>query len=375
MQGRSPPLLAVCWLLAGCYTPFPHDRHDLVDFRIVGLQVGDAAPEPGSRVFARALLYGGEGFFHDELPTLSWSLDDATATGPEVDLQVPLQEGRWELQLVATHADGQRRESAVLPLSVGGSAAPLAPPELPAVSRSLVADLSADSSAEQLTLDQRELLESSSACDADLGGSWRLGLDLSDPSERFQARWMTSGGRGSFFELDHLATDWIPATMLLDDEVEGEGEVQISERLDAGVYGAVVLVIDGQGANAWRFFDLPLQGAEALAPGVDSPQLLEHAGRLFWLDSALPADTTLVQATLELADNAWGLWLTDVEAVQALADDDPYGTLALGCPGPLPLDEPFSFDWLAEARCSRQQLDGQRVVLEVQIPDCPGEAP
>ncbi len=355
--------LLLCALSGACYDPFPYDRHDLVDFRIAALAVDDATPRPGGQVAARALVYGGQGLFHDELPQLSWTLGPATASGPEVSLRVPDEEGSWELQLHAMHADGLQEETAVLPLQVSASRAARPAPVAGEVLRYDVPGLNADGQAQDFELERRQALEAEEAHDIAADSAFRLVAQVEGEAQGLRARWMAAGAAGSFLELDELSSDWLPARLELD-----EDEVQVSERLQAGIYSAVVLLMDGQGANAWAFTDLSVDGRTWM-DGEEQASLLEHDGRLFRIETALPQDTSLVYATLVEASSGSGVALSQVEPASMLPLWDPFGLQALDCSWPLPDQQPFQLDWLAEGRCSRPQVVGARLALEVRVLD------
>ncbi len=350
-------LIAPC---SGCFAPFPHDRHDLVDFRILGVQVDDAAPEPGQVVTARALVYGGEGFYHDELPSLSWSLGEASAVGPVVDLEVPSEPGTWDLTLVATHADGVQQEQAVLPLVVGSGVGPLPPPELPPIQRGVI-ELPLDGEAEAFFLDARAQLETEAGyLPLEPGQAARLRLPLDDPDGRWHARWMTAGAQGSFLELDALVTDWLPATVFLDEE---DGVVEVSEELPVGLYGLAVLVVDDAGSNAWAFVDVNL----GVPHSFDSAGWAEHDGRLL-SDPMAPTSGLVTVKLLQDDDSPWGVALSGGSAYLPWEAGAPFELDHPPCEHPLPAREPFQLDWIAEGLCSRQAVLGQRVVMRVTFP-------
>ena len=343
-------------LCAGCFAPFEHDRHDLVDFRILGVQVSNAAPAPGESIRARALVYGDHGFYHDALPSLSWSLGDASAVGPWVDLAAPDASGWWDLALTVTHADGVTIESAVLPLLVGADQSPIVPPRLPPVERGVV-PLPSDSPAEALLLDERLGLPVSPSAWVDVGQAARVRLPLEDPSERYRARWMTHGAQGTFLELTKTTADWVPVTLVLDAE---DLEVQTKDALDPGLYSMAVVAMDGQGANAWAFFDLSL---EQPTDGDDDHAWMEHDGRLFDLPGPAFAGG-LYRVTLVADDaSAWGVSLDDPQPI-LVGDPGVYDQADLaGCEHPIPTRAPLQLDVLAEGLCSRQQLLGARVTM------------
>ncbi len=344
---------------AGCFAPFPHDRHDLVDFRIVGVQVSDAAPAPGQIITAKALIYGDAGFYHDVLPTLEWSLGDEVAQGPSIAFTVPDEPGDWELTLVATHADGEIEETAALSLSVGLGLGPLLPPALPPIQRAVVA-LPLDSPAQAFTLEGRLALEGAARVGPAPGEAARLRLPLDDPEGRYQARWMSAGGQGTFLELDPLSTDWVPAEVLLDAE---DLEVEVGEAIEPGLQSMAVLVIDGRGSTAWAFVDVPWDTDPS--PTADhSYHWLEHDGRL--LDSPyLPTSGGMVEVTLKRDDDSpWGLRLGSIEPYVPWLGESPPDNLTIPCEHPIPARGPFQLAWIAEGLCSREAVLGQRVRIQ-----------
>ncbi len=357
---RILPTAALCLAATGCYVPFPYDRHDLVDFRIIGVQVSDAAPEPGQQLTARALIYGGDGFYHDELPLLEWSLGERRVEGPLVDLLAPEEAGEWALTLVATHADGVTQETAVLPISVGLGLGPSPPPELPAVQRAVI-ELPLDSAAELFTLEGRLALEGSAGVGPEPGQAARLRLPLDDPEDRYSARWMSAGGQGTFLELDRRTTDWVPAEVLLDAE---DLEVELGTAVEAGLQGVAVLVIDGAGSSAWAFVDLPWDTGPS--SGLDGAQLwIEHDGRLLET-SSLPTDGGFVEATLKRDDDSpWGLRFHNVQPALPWTSETTPGNNSIPCEHSIPARGPFQLDWIAEGLCSREAVLGQRVRLQV----------
>ena len=349
--------LAVC--AAGCFAPVPYDRHDLVDFRIVGVQVSDAAPEPGAVITAKALVYGGDGFYHDALPTLAWSLGEQVGEGPLVDLAVPTEPGEWELGLVATHADGVLQETAVLPLRVGLGLGPLPSPSLPAVQRAVI-ELPLGSTAEAFTLDSRLGLDAAREAGPVTGQAARLRLPLDDPDGRYRARWMSAGGQGTFMELDALTTDWVPADVLLDAE---DLEVEVGEPIEPGLQGMAVLVIDEGGSTAWAFVDIPWD-TEPSSGSDGEEDWLEHDGRLSPGSWSPPGERGLVEATLQRDDESpWGLTLRNIQPTEPWTGGDPLDNLSIPCEHPIPARGPFQLDWIAEGLCSREAVEGLRVRL------------
>ncbi len=346
-------------LCSACFAPFPHDRHDLVNFRIVGVQVSDAAPAAGDSITARALVYGGAGFYHDQLPTLSWAVAGVEASGPEVTLELPTAQEAWTLELTATHADGVTTEQAILRLEEGSGGDPVPPPVIEGIARAVV-PLGLDSSAAELSLDARTALSALAAAEIAPGEAARLALELDDP-EHYWARWMSVGARGSFLELSALHTDWLPADLLLDEE---DAEVEIGPELAPALVSVAALAMDGQGANGWAFADLAWQLELDSEDG--STIHGEHAGRLFVLPGPLP-DAGVYTVTLALDDDsAWGLQLDEIEPIEG--EPAGWSPEELDCEHPLPEADSFELDWLASGLCSRPRLEGARVPMRFEYP-------
>ncbi len=357
---RSLTTIAAC-LATGCFAPFPHDRHDLVDFRIIGVQVDDATPAPGDLLSAKALVYGGDGFYHDRVPTLEWSLGEATAQGPQVELAVPEADGSWELELSVTHADGALSESAVLPLYVASDNEASPPPTLRGIGQRVV-DLGLDATAEAMSLDARAELEILEAEAVGEGQAARLRVALDSGNSGYRARWMSAGARGTFLELDEHTADWLPAEVFLDEE---DAEVEVLDPLEPGLYGVAVLVIDEVGSNAWAFADI-VMGQEELAS--EGGTRVEHAGRVF-VGERLPPSGLVRVTVVQDDDSPWGVSFQGWEPVTiGAARGDVFGTTELACEHPIPSGEPFQLDWLAEGLCSRQAVVGAELVLDFTHP-------
>lgn len=353
--------LALC---TACFAPFPNDRHDLVDFRIVGVQVSDAAPGPGEVLTAKALVYGGGGFYHDQLPTLVWRLGELELEGPVVQIVTPAESGVWDLELVATHADGVLQEQAVLPISVGEGQQPVTPPILPGIQRGVV-EFPLDAAAEAYGLATRVELDTASGRGGVMPGqAARLRLPLEDPDGRYQARWMSAGGLGSFLELDALTVDWLPATLFLDEE---DGEIEVGEVLEPGLYAVAALVIDGMGSASWAFLDVAYD-TEPFS-GFDGANFwVEHDGRLLEMASP-PLESGMVEVKLVQDDESpWGVGLRGAQPVAPWSTETTSDNLSIPCEHPIPARGPFRLDWIAEGLCSRQAVLGQRVRLQVDYP-------
>ncbi len=302
---RSSPLLL---LLCACQGPFAEDRHDLVGFRIAGVGVADGV--------ARAAVWSGEGPWHTESPTLSWSLD-GVLLGEGFDVAVP---GEGELALTATSATGEERTAVVDVRESGGALS---------VSRQAVV-------IDGKTLEERRAVEGVSIDTAAATGEGvRLTLATLDDDET--ARWMSAGG--TVMEVETDAADFLAEDIVLDD-----GE--LISRTDAGDgrYALLALVIDGLGGNRWLWVDAAVGGDDIL---------LRHEGRLVAADAV--AEPGLIAATL-VEDPVSGVALADVAPVTDTSEQD-----ALPC---FPT-APASLSWISEGRCGLSEVLGARVVLEV----------
>ena len=74
--------------------------------------------------------------------------------------------------------------------------------------------------------------------------------------------------------------------------------------------------------------------------------------------ATLPLTAGSGSTTLAAADSPSGLAFHDPVTVDSLDEQEP-----LDC---APDDQPFRLRWLAEGRCTRPEVDGVRVVLEVE---------
>jgi len=322
-------------LLAACNADFTVSRGALGPFRIaaVGAEIGS----DGARV-AGAALWSGLGPYHDEAPVLSWTLD-GTALGEGWDVAVP---EAGELGLSVTTAEGDTLEARV----------DLAdPPEAPTLERYAV------SLGDDLSLAARQAATAEAVDDvAPAGSAERLALSWTDAAADLESHWMIQEGRGSLLEEDRFAADVLDETLAWDD-----GELIDRQPVDAGISPTLALAYDGAGSNRWIWFDAAI--------GIDTP-MIRHEGRLFPLSQDDGADVVVAArqvgwllATLSSTDDALGVALTQAEALPA-SDEGPDLSLqsTLSC---APADQPFRMAWLAEGRCTRADVDGATVVLEV----------
>jgi len=349
--------------LWGCFAPFDHGEADLADFRIAGVSVDSAAVAPGDYVQARALVYGGEGFFHEEAPTFAWALGAQSSTDALALLAAPSVDGTYDLTLEVSTAQGEV-ERATLAIQVAATVQAVAPPTTLALSLAEVDDITVSqlksASEEELgaLLDlaaRRDWTPTSTALlSADRVG--RLSLDIDDPTERFTSHWRVTDGAGDFLELTHTEADWMPMDVTLED---GVGEW--TEDVESGHFGVLALVFDGEGAVQWALRDVvvPADG------DVSSGSWVEHDGRWLATDAVLADDVTTIAATLVAAESPSGLALEEVEESGTLSMTDPTGVKSLDCPMELPSAYTFQLDWLTEGWCGREDVLGARVILDI----------
>lgn len=309
-------LPALC--LPACAPGFTVERHRLGPPRIAALGVIDGE--------LQAALWSGLGLYHDEAPRLRW-LVDGLLIGEGFGLRAPTA-GLLRLE---AEIDGVERvaelslpdEPALLPLSIQREELRLG---------------------DRLAVEQRRAVEGAPvengvSDDADA----RL---VVEGAEGRSLRWMLAGPEGGVLELDATRADLLRHAVEYDD-----GAVSRGARGPAGVYTALVLAIDGAGSNRWRWVDVGM--------GAEGP-LLRAGERLLPLDLEAPASGRLV-VRFEIDDEA-GLLGLRVGAATPLAETEA-GPDPLPC---APQGRPLRLDDLAEGRCTRADVDGQDVVLELQ---------
>lgn len=298
--------------LMACQEPFSVDRHDLRGLRIAALGVHDGV--------ASAAVWSGLGPWHDSPPLLDWTLDgDSIGQGHDVAV-----DGGGLLELTVTDADGQTRSAYV---SVSSSTPALT------VRREAVT-LGAD-----LSLDARRAAEATPIEHvAPSGGAVRM--TLGGVVAGRSARWMSAAG--TVLELESDTADLLPEEIRFDD-----GELVYREPLGDGTYTGLALSIDGAGENDWLWVDAAI--------GAPEQPRLRHEGRL--LDADDFVESGLVAATL-VEDERLGVRLASVAAVDDRSEQEPLGCMPDGA-------TVFRVAWIAEGRCSRPDVLGARVVLEV----------
>jgi hypothetical protein len=157
-------------------------------------------------------------------------------------------------------------------------------------------------------------------------------------------RWMLAGEPGAVLELDADRAD------LLRNEVRYDsGELLIGKAGPQGIYSLLVLAIDGEGHNDWAWVDVAMGEVDNLLP---------HGQRLLVADAAAP-DSGLLLVNAQKDDDAGP---TGMRWLDPVAASDPMEGERLACMVP---DRPFHLDDLAEGRCTRDDLDGARIVLAV----------
>ncbi|MFM2246789.1 MAG: hypothetical protein RL071_2863 [Pseudomonadota bacterium] len=318
MPARLPRALLLALSLPACAPGFTVDRHRLGPPRIAALGVVDGE--------LQAALWSGRGLYHDAAPRLRW-LVDGVPVGEGFGVRAPTS-GLLRLE---AEIDGEER---VAELSL-----PAAPAALPLTVRREELRLGDALALEQRRGVEGEAVEDSVAGDADA----RL---VVDGAEGRSLRWMVAGPDGGVLELDATRADLLRHEVLYDD-----GLISRGAKGPAGVYTALVLAIDGEGSNRWRWVDVGM--------GAEGP-LLRAGERL--LPVALdPPESGLLVVRFVIDDEA-GLLGLRVDQAAALPADDP-GPDPLPC---APAGRPLRLDDLAEGRCTRADIDGQDVVLELQ---------
>jgi hypothetical protein len=157
---------------------------------------------------------------------------------------------------------------------------------------------------------------------------------------------MTPTEGGHALALPGGRADLLALSLELDDgRVEASSSV---EGCPGCILGHLALAIDGTGNNAWGWVEA--------AYGVEGP-LVRHEG---WLLEADLAEGTPYLAVTVVSDDAAarGFAFQDFQALEETEVDN--GMLQVDC-GVVGI--PFELDWLMEGRCTRSQVDGQRVVL------------
>lgn len=303
-------------LAVGCAEPFGVQREVLGPFRIAALGVVDGQAE--------AAIWAGQPFTEAPL-NLEWHLDD-TVLGEGWGLTVPLSAAGQTLGLRATAPDGTTREASV---TVGAAPDPFRVLRQPV-------DLSEIWSLEDRR-DAKPLAED--ADEVSSGLSARLVAEVEPGSK---ARFRVPEGQGTLLSLTSATADLLPEDLQFED-----GEVTTRTPVEPGLATVLVLSLDGHGGNRWQWVQVSM--------GLTLGARVRHEGFVLEAEGA-DARTGLLAITLTDLDPASGTFsAVDAEPVTDTAEQDP-----LAC-GPAP----FRLAWLWEGRCTVDDAEGRRVVLEV----------
>ena len=316
------PLLLGSLALVGCNPEFDVHRRVLGPYRVAGVGVEKHLGEDCPR--AVAAIWSGQGPYHDVELDLAWTLGgDLLGEGQGVEVC-----GQGELALEATAPDGTLHRARV---EVSVPAFAWSP------TREVV-PVPGDVSEEA-----REKLGGDGATDA-ADTDQMIRVTLEGLPDTHDLRWMTPTEGGHALALSGGRADLLALTLELDD-----GRVDASSPVDGCpdcILGHLALAIDGTGNNAWGWVEA--------AYGVEVP-LVRHEG---WLLEADLGEGVAYAAVTLVSDDAAVRGIS-FENFEALEQAEPsLMQIECGVAG-----VPFALDWLVEGRCTRSQVDGQRVVL------------
>ncbi len=318
------PLLLGSLALVGCNPAFDVHRRVLGPYRVAGVGVEKRLGEECPR--AVAAIWSGLGPFHDQVLDLSWTLNgDHLGEGQAVEVC-----GAGELELEATAPDGTLHRARV-DVSV------------PAFAWSLSREVL--SVPENVSPEARELLSGEDVADAE-GTDQMIRVTLEGLPLPHEARWMTPTEGGHALALSGGRADLLALSLELDGGVV-EGATPVAGCPNC-ILGHLALAVDGTGSNAWGWVEAAF-GLEV--------SLVRHEGWL--LEADVGADVRYLAGDFLLDDGAArGFVLENVEAMEEAEVDQ--GMLQVECGV---LGVPFELDWLVEGRCTRSQVNGQRLVL------------
>ena len=308
----SIPLLILS--ASACRADFDVARDTLGPFRIVGVSVEELGAECP---VANAAIWSGYGPYHLVSPGLDWFLDGVPlGTGWDVPV---CSEG--ELTLIARSSDGHEEQARLT----------VRPRETNRVLQR-EAVLLTDMDLETRRAVQGIVVDTT----VPLGSGMRIQLQgLLDGDS---VSWMSPENQAHVLPLDASTTDF-----LLEEWDEDEDGVVTNRQATEGHSSHFALVFDGNGGNDFFWIDA-LFGME----GVD---FLRHEGRL--IEAPGLAGTDELVATVE--KTADGYILTDFAA----GDGTPrFFDCMAGRTS-------FSLDWITNGRCGLDELDGNRVNLEI----------
>ena len=258
---------------------------------------------------------------HAHAPLLEWSMDGVCiGEGWEVN---PEQEGLLELR--ATSADGAVAYGQV---TVGSA------PDVPEIGRMAVVV------EEDLSIEGRAALESREVeSGVEIGEALRLDVAV---EESRRVHFMVAGTEGTVLELDRHRGDFLAEEIIFNDT-----EVESRKDIEPGVYHLLVLIQDLKGGNRWLWLDAPM--------GVDGTWARIGERRL---DLGAEVAAGLVAVSLSLRDGFEAYVLEDPEPVADLSTQS--------LPECAPQGVPFELDWIVDGRCGLDELDGARLVLEIE---------
>jgi len=304
----------------GCRPVFSVYPDELSEFRIMAMGIEER--DDLSCPVASAVIWSGDGVIHFEDIILDWSLDgEVLGEGWE---QPVCDVGR--LSLVATSSTGVVREGFV---SVGDPATPI----FPTREAVTVDDTSIES--------RRDLDGLAVSAGVQLGEVSRTFINAFQEADR--VRWMSPAESGEVLELEVDAADIIGETITYD-----EGEVVERESLGPTITSHFALSVDGAGGNKWGWIDSSF--------GVEDASLLRHEGRIIDVsgEDGFDVSTEMLAFTITVSEGE--LEFTEFEPVSDLTES----TVTCGLDS-----QPFRMEWMNSGRCTADELDGRRVVVEL----------
>ena len=299
--------------VSGCAEPFEVRRQELSGFRIAAVGVVDGK--------ASAASWSGEGLAHEEAPLLEWSLDgECLGEGWDV-----APKGSGLLELKATSSAG---DVAYAQVSVGQA------PAIPAVTRYAVQiDQEVDVESRS-NLQETPVIHGPSSMEA-------VRLRVSE-TEAQRAHFMVAGTQGTILELDPLTADFV-----LEDIVFEDTEVVSREPVESGLFHFLVLTQDLAGGNRWLWLDVPM--------GIEGDWVSSGERRL---PLSVDTSTGLVAMNVEATGDFEAVSWSNAESVTDLSSQTP-----LECN---PEGLPFQLDWITNGRCGLSEVNGARLVVEVE---------
>ena len=330
--------LTASTLAGACQEPFGANRQDLVGDRIAAMQA--VSTSDGSWSTRLALVQGGQ-TWSDEAPAIQWGWSDtvegaSAATLTSVGPSNRVTKGPDDGPVLVAHVTFPSGASRLAALDTSALVAPAL--DAPTLDAPLAVPLDIHTATpDDLALEQRLTLEGSPISAVDPGGTLRW---TTPPTAETRIRWMATAG--TFLELAPHQTDWFAAEVLLD-----ELEVEAVEDLEPGIVTFMALLLDERGGTAWSLTDT-----------VVGPPL-SNALRLDGRYVSVPAGTEPGQYNATLAPSDWpsGLALTGLSVPDSTIDPST-PPCAEGHDGSV-------MDWLLEAQCTRDELLGAVVLVEL----------